>query len=126
MEEVPVPAPAPRVAPPPPAPVPPEPLPGEAAERQARESAFQREIEVLSRRLSKVSELLELREEELRRLVATGRVAPGIASLYREVQGLDEDSPHAETKREMMKAIFDANLVLQDRIQALGATPPSA
>lgn len=84
-----------------------------------REAAFRREIELLERRLRKMNGLLEDREDQLRKLVTSGRVDSGLASLYREVQGIADDSPMAETKREMMSSIFEANRKLQRRLREL-------
>lgn len=85
----------------------------------ARESAFRKEIEQLERRLRKMNGLLEDREDQLRKLVSNGRVDSGLASLYREVQGITDDSPMAETKRELMSSIFEANRKLQTRLREL-------
>lgn len=101
-------------------PAPAPPAPGSVSELDAaREAAFRKEIRQLERRLRKMNGLLEDREDELRRLVANGRVDSGLASLYREVQGIRDDSPLAETKREMMSSIFEANRKLQGRLREL-------
>lgn len=88
-------------------------------EDRDRDGAYRAEIERLERRLRKVSELLDTREEELRKLVEAGRVDTGLASIYREVEGIRDDSPMAETKKDMMSAIFEANRKLQSRLKQL-------
>jgi len=95
------------------------------AEIQAKESAYQREIDLLERRLRKVQGLLDLREQELRRLLAAGKIDDGLRSIYTHVEGLDPNSPMAETKREMMAAIFEANRELQARLKGLSPKKPS-
>ena len=96
------------------------------AEVQAKEHAYRREIDLLERRLRKVQGLLELREQELRRLFAAGKIDDGLRSIYTQVQGLDADSPMAETKREMMAAIFEANRELQARVKAMKKKKPAS
>jgi 16S rRNA G1207 methylase RsmC len=70
----------------------------------------------LERRLSKVKALLELRESELQRLVVAGEVDSGVASIYREAQGLQAESELGQRKREMMALIFEANQELQRKL----------
>lgn len=88
-------------------------------EDRDRDDAYRAEIERLERRLRKVSDLLDTREEELRKLVEAGRVDTGLASIYREVEGIRDDSPMAETKKDMMSTIFEANRKLQSRLKEL-------
>ena len=76
------------------------------------------QIELLQRRLDKLRRLLELRESELGRLAAAGEIEPGLASIYRTVQGLEGDDETVRRKREMMARIFDANLQLQLKLRA--------
>ena len=90
-----------------------EPEPAAREALSARERAQRREIDLLNRRLDMVRALLEEREDELRGLLAVKAVDPGLASEYREVQGLEDGARHAALKRQLMAAIFEANLVLQ-------------
>ena len=69
----------------------------------------------LERRVRKLSELLEMTEGELKRVAAAKSIDTGISSIYRDVQGLDADEDQAELKRELMKDIFQANLVLRGK-----------
>lgn len=71
------------------------------------------EVRRFELRLAKLSQSLEVTEEELRRIAAMKNIDPGIASIYRTVQGLSPDDENAEAKREMLAGIFEANLKLQ-------------
>ncbi len=64
-------------------------------------------------RIAKLTQSLELTEEELKRIAAMKNVDAGVASIYRTVQGLSADDSSAEVKKEMLAGIFQANLVLQ-------------
>jgi hypothetical protein len=91
----------------PPAPAAPAPAPGP-------------ESELLHRRLTKLSVELENAEAEIARLrAALSHEQVGLASIYREVQGLSEDAPAAELKREMMERLFQANVELRELSQRL-------
>ena len=69
---------------------------------------------MLQRRLTKLVTELEKAEAEIARLRAqVAREGEGLASIYREVQGLSEDAASAELKREMMARLFEANLALR-------------
>ncbi len=70
-------------------------------------------LELLERRLSKLSDSLSSTEQVLTRIAQTGAPDEGIASIYRGVQGLSDDEPEGERKQEMMSQIFQANLELQ-------------
>ena len=77
--------------------------------------------ELLHRRLTKLTRELERAETEIARLRArVGRDAAGLASIYREVQGLSEDAPLAELKRSLMARIFEANVELRDLVRQQG------
>jgi len=86
-------------------------IPPQAPDESARD--YQRRIEILERRLAKLADALEARDEQL----LAGQAAdqePGIASRYSEVQGLEDGAPQGEMKRDMMAQIFSANLALQE------------
>jgi len=78
-----------------------------------KEAAYRREIQLLRRRVTKLTESLGLTEQELGRLRDLASMDPGVASVYRDVQGLSIDDARAELKRELMASIFEANLELQ-------------
>jgi hypothetical protein len=92
----------------------------EAEHHNLREE-HSKQVELLERRLAKLSEALESTEGELQKAVAQKNAAPGVASVYRTVQGLSDVENDAELKREMMVKIFEANLEL--KAQLLGETP---
>jgi diguanylate cyclase (GGDEF)-like protein len=77
-----------------------------------KEDDYLREIDVLRRRVSKLTDSLGSTEREIARLRVAKPGEEGVASIYREVQGLQEDSGREETKRELMASIFAANLDL--------------
>lgn len=79
------------------------------------------EVELLQRRLAKVKGLLQEREDQLRRLDAAAGGDKGLASIYREVQGIGDTEPDAERKRELMTSIFDANQELHRKLREAGA-----
>lgn len=88
------------------------PAPGLSTEK---EDAYQREIDILRRRVAKLSATLGLNEEELARLRGVGISDDGVASIYRDVQGLSEEDAQAEVKKALMRGIFEANLDLRRR-----------
>jgi hypothetical protein len=77
-------------------------------------------IDLLERRVSKLVQSLETTEEMLKRIAAMKDVDPGVASLYRVVQGLSLGESNRELKMEMMKMIFNANVALQKKQVATG------
>lgn len=87
---------------------------------ESHEDAYRREIDLLQRRVAKLTESLGLSEQEIRRLRKLKNVEDGVASVYRDVQGLDGQEEHAELKRELMQRIFEANLDLQGKRRTAG------
>ena len=92
-----------------------EPQPDELPEE--REHAYQREIDLLRRRVAKLTESLGMTEQEIARLRRTKSVDDGLASIYRDVQGLDASEAQAEMKKMLMESIFQANLDLQKQVR---------
>lgn len=86
----------------------------EAAHEQMRKEHADR-VNQLERRLSKVSESLEMTEGELKRTMAAKGVDAGVSSIYRTVQGLSDVEGDVELKKEMMAAIFEANMELKEQ-----------
>jgi len=72
-----------------------------------------RQIEILERRIAKLNRRLAEAEEGLRQLGALRAADPGIASVYRGIQGLSSQEEYATFKRELMHKIFLANLELK-------------
>jgi Mrp family chromosome partitioning ATPase len=80
---------------------------------QGTEATHASEIDILERRIAKLTHLLEQTEADLRRMAAMKNIDLGIASTSRDVRGLRaEDDAHA-FKRSLMQKIFQANLELQ-------------
>ncbi|MEM9380499.1 MAG: diguanylate cyclase [Planctomycetota bacterium] len=78
-------------------------------------AAYKREIDQLHRRIAKLSASLETTEQEIVRLRSLKTVDDGVASVYREVQGLEDTDARSEIKKELMGEIFRANLDLQGK-----------
>ncbi len=76
---------------------------------EARMREHNLEVEKLTRRLHKVNRALADTEMELEQVRMARTEDPGIASIYREVQGLDRSDPSYGKKRELMVSIFEAN-----------------
>jgi diguanylate cyclase (GGDEF)-like protein len=73
------------------------------------------QIEILERRLAKLTALHAETEEELKRIAAMKGLDLGVASIYRSVQGISDSSTHKEMKRMLMREIFEANFELKMR-----------
>ena len=70
-------------------------------------------VERLELRIRKLSRSLEVTEERLRKVCKMKDIDPGVASIYREVQGLSGEDQSYAVKEEMMKNIFEANMLIQ-------------
>lgn len=94
----------------------------EQLERTTREhrSEAQERIELLERRIAKLSESLGMTEAELQRVMAAKSIDPGVASIYKSVQGLSATAVQAELKKTLMSKIFEANVEMQKQFK----TPP--
>jgi hypothetical protein len=86
-------------------------MPEEIAERQ-------RQIELLERRIAKLTQALGLTEDELRRVSALKGVDFGLPSIYKSVQGLSGGEPEFERKKAMMLTILEANLALKRELES--------
>jgi GGDEF domain-containing protein len=87
-----------------------------AVEAQIAEHKIQ--TDKLERRIAKLTALLGVTEESLQKVLAMKTIDEGVASLYREVQGLAPDAAQAEQKRAMMSVIFKENLAFQKKEEA--------
>ncbi|MFN0245198.1 MAG: GGDEF domain-containing protein [Planctomycetota bacterium] len=85
---------------------------------QAAVAENARQIDMLERRIAKLTSMLGVTEEELQRVMTLKGIDPGVASIYRTVQGLSHNDAHAEAKASMMADIFKANFELQKRATA--------
>lgn len=94
-------------------------------EGEAHDPRDTQSVELLERRIAKLTESLGVTEEELQRVLRMKGVDPGVASVYRSVQGLSADAVQAELKRELMSKIFQANLDLRKQISSSGSGPSS-
>lgn len=84
----------------------------------AKQAASDREVDLLQRRINKLTTSLEETEKRMQQLAALKNIDPGISSIYREVQGLDAGANDFKKKSTLMADIFKANLALQKKTQA--------
>lgn len=80
--------------------------------------AYKAQIDVLERRISKLTQLLSMTEDELRRLIDAKSIDPGVASVYKGVQGLSDEETNREIKKALMQRIFQANLELKQKLSS--------
>jgi len=85
----------------------PRPTAGEASARQ---------IELLERRVAKLTRLLEERSFQLQERLDKQFADQGVASVYGETQGLRGDSEEVQRKRDLMSSIFEANQKLRESV----------
>lgn len=79
----------------------------------------QKTIDQLERRVAKLTESLGLTEAELKRVALMKNIDLGVASIYRNVQGLSAEDGGAEQKKEMLKTIFESNMALRAQLASL-------
>ena len=79
------------------------------------ESEYQKQIDQLERRIGKLTKSLGMTEAELQRVLRSKNIDPGVASIYRSVQGLSGDDVQTELKKALMEKIFEANLELRKK-----------
>ncbi len=91
-----------------------------AASQLADERAHDERIEMLERRIAKLNKSLESAEKLIQKLYKVKEIDPGIASLYRGVQGLELNEEDFELKKEMLKGIFEANVTLRKDLRRAG------
>lgn len=82
-----------------------------ALAEQARQ--FQGQLELYERRISKMQTALSETESERDRLARLSPVDTGVASTYREVQGLALDDASSDPRLGMLRAIWESNLELR-------------
>ncbi len=82
-----------------------------ARERRAQDE----KVGLLERRIEKLNKALEETEQALRQVIAAKSIDPGIASIYKTVQGLALDALYFERKKELLKEVFLENLALQKK-----------
>jgi hypothetical protein len=89
--------------------------------RLRRDHSMQEEMDRYERRIAKLKESLERTEQLLSDLAGARLTDPGVASIYRDVQGLQADVRNREQKAALLADIFEANLALRSDIQKLGS-----
>jgi len=89
---------------------------------EAEVSAHDHQVEQLERRLAKMVEALHRAEDALRRVRSLKHVDEGIASVYRVVQGLDAHAEDAGRKKDLLAAIFAANVELREQCATASAS----
>ena len=82
---------------------------------EAKEELHNREVELLQRRIAKVNQALGDTERQLSETMQGRSTEEGVASMYRQVQGLSRSDSMYERKKELVTEIFRANLALQNR-----------
>ena len=82
-------------------------------ESRFHSGASDERTELLERRVAKLGTLLEGTEERLRKVLASSGET-GLSSVYRDVQGLGSSEVQVEHKRDLLKALFEANLRMRN------------
>lgn len=72
-------------------------------------------VDLLERRMNKLRTALADQEREIAELARRAAIDPGVASIYKDVQGLGAGESERETKAKLLKDIFEQNLALQKR-----------
>jgi len=84
---------------------------GEARAPRSREDVLA-EMRVLEERIAQQKRMLDASEEELARMIQEKSADPGVASIYRSVQGLDSSEANFKKKKELLAVIYRANVEL--------------
>lgn len=92
----------------------------------AREAARDREVELLERRVEKLKVALTENEKLMAHAATLLPGDPGIASIYKSVQGLSVNDSSFARKKDMMSGIFQANLALQKKVDNQKPPAPDA
>ncbi|MFT5081701.1 MAG: diguanylate cyclase (GGDEF)-like protein [Planctomycetota bacterium] len=72
--------------------------------------------ELLERRVAKLGDMLSRTESQLRSVLSS-KGPEGVASIYQDVQGLDQSESNVGQKKDLLTAIFDANLRMKKIIE---------
>jgi hypothetical protein len=92
----------------------------------AEVTAYDRQVELLERRIAKLVETLRRVEVALGRVKALKHVDDGIESIFRVVQGLDVGAEDAGRKKALLSEIFKANLELRRQCGEIAPVPGGA
>jgi Mrp family chromosome partitioning ATPase len=79
----------------------------------ASEADYLRRIDILERRIVKLTQLLGQTEADLQRIAAMKNVDLGVASMFRSVEGLSAGDEALAFKRLLLREIFQSNLELK-------------
>jgi len=90
--------------------------PGAATRPRSRAEVLE-EIRQLERHIAEQRRLLDADEEELARLVREKSADPGVASVYRTVQGLDPDARDYAHKKQLLSVLYQANVELLRQLE---------
>jgi len=85
------------------------------ADKERSLAEYDRQIDLFQRRIVKLNASLERSERTLSEMSSRSAHDPGIASVYRTVQGLSPRDDFWSVKQELLLKLFEANLVLQER-----------
>jgi len=86
------------------------------APRATREQVLA-EMHTLEERVRQLKKMLEVSEEELAHMVQEKSLDPGVASIYRTVQGLDPATTNFRQKKELLAVIYRANVELLRQLE---------
>lgn len=81
------------------------------------EEEHRRQIELLERRIAKLTRHLARAEESIERMSSLRGEDAGVASIYRTVQGLSPEERALAFKQKLMQKIFQANLELKQTLK---------
>jgi diguanylate cyclase (GGDEF)-like protein len=85
-----------------------------------KQSENESELDTLRRRVAKLNDALTAAETELRRVMALKTIDPGVASIYRTVQGLSADAANAKARLDMLAKVFELNVELRQQLKSGG------
>lgn len=85
--------------------------------RRLTAAEVEAEIHLLERRVERLREMLDASEDELARMVEEKSLDPGMASVYRTVQGLDPGDRNYAQKKELLSVMYKANVELLKRLK---------
>ncbi|MEW6073694.1 MAG: hypothetical protein AB1726_14010 [Planctomycetota bacterium] len=72
-------------------------------------------VETFERRIAKLNQALAASEEALAALAKQKGIDPGLASIYRTVQGLPDNEDNRRVKELLLEQVFLANMLLQKK-----------
>lgn len=90
---------------------------GEARAPRATRAEVQDEMRTLAERVAELKRLLDASESELARMIQEKSLDPGMASIYRSVQGLDPGEHNFAQKKELLAVLYRANVELLRQLE---------